>query len=432
MHTESTDEHLPRIVPRDQHCISRKNIDREALKVMHRLRDAGFTSYLVGGGVRDLLLGKTPKDFDISTDARPGQLRNLFKNSRIIGRRFRLVQVFFHGDKVVEVATFRCRGEEELNGNDEVLAHNNTFGTPEEDAFRRDLTINALFYEIEHFSVIDYTGGMEDLKNGTIRIVGDPARRIKRDPARMLRAIRHAARIGFAIEEKTWEAIVASRQMLSCCPISRLRDELFKDLHSGASEPWAELAIKSGLFFALFPFYEPLLATDSCRSLLLKVLATNDRLHRDGQKLPDHLIIALFLLPWADATKSLFKVRQGRELYQFTRELRDSLDELLTNLNIKRSDKEAITGLLANLSLYTKNGDEESWPKKLQRKSYFQQGMQFFKIYQEAMGGEPVTDLHLVKKEKAPQRERTRRPQHTKAPAFSKKAKGGIFGLKKN
>src|SRR5210317_537413 len=148
----------PRIIPRDQHSISRKNIDREALKVLHRLRDAGYLAYLVGGGVRDLYLGKTPKDFDISTNARPGQLRKLFKNSRLIGRRFRLVQVFFHGGKIIEVSTFRCRSEFDLNGvnnnaGENVLAANNTYGAPPDDAFRRDLTINGLFYEIENHTI---------------------------------------------------------------------------------------------------------------------------------------------------------------------------------------------------------------------------------------------------------------------------------------
>jgi poly(A) polymerase len=140
----------PRIIPRPEHAISRANIDREALKVMYRLRDEGFLAYLVGGGVRDLLQGKTPKDFDISTNAKPGELRKIFRNSRIIGRRFRLVQVFYHGGKIIEVSTFRCRSEFEENGNGDVetLAADNTFGNPAEDAFRRDLTINALFYLI--------------------------------------------------------------------------------------------------------------------------------------------------------------------------------------------------------------------------------------------------------------------------------------------
>ena len=172
---------VPKIIPRSEHQVSRKNIDREALKVLYRLRDAGFTAYLVGGGVRDLYLGKTPKDFDISTDARPGQIHKLFRNSRLIGRRFRLVQVFFRGNKIVEVSTFRRRSEFDIKnstaenkGEIEVLPANNTFGTPADDAFRRDLTINGLFYEINTFSIIDYTGGVADLDQGIIRLIGDP------------------------------------------------------------------------------------------------------------------------------------------------------------------------------------------------------------------------------------------------------------------
>jgi len=432
MQTNPVPEHTPRIIPRSQHCISRKNIDREALKVLYRLRDAGFSAYLVGGGVRDLLLGKTPKDFDISTDAHPGQLRKLFRNSRVIGRRFRLVQVFFRPDKIIEVSTFRCRGEEEVEGSEEVLASNNTFGTPEEDAFRRDLTINALFYEIEHFSVIDYTGGVEDLNRGIIRMVGDPTRRITRDPARMMRAVRHAARNDFTIEPATWEAICSNAPMLGHCPVSRLRDELFKDLHSGASSSWAELAIRSGLFFVLFPFYEDILRKDDTSQLLRSLLAVSDRLHRQGNRLPEYLILALFLLPWADATLDLFAVRQGKIFFHFSRQLRDSLDRLLVNLNIKKGDKEAITALLANLNLYTRNADQENWPKKIQRKSYFQMGLHFFEIYREATGGEPATELHLPRPEKR-ERHRGGRARHThaKTPAFSRKSKGGIFGLKK-
>ncbi|MCA1765841.1 MAG: poly(A) polymerase, partial [Desulfobulbaceae bacterium] len=180
----------PKIISRDEHSISRKDIDREALKVLYRLRDAGYDAYLVGGGVRDLFLGKTPKDFDISTDARPGQLRKLFRNSRVIGKRFRLVQVFFHGGKIIEVSTLRCQSEFDIDGPVEVLAANNTYGTVAEDAFRRDLTINALFYDIKNFTIIDYVNGVADLKSKAVRIVGEPERRIRRDPVRMMRAIR--------------------------------------------------------------------------------------------------------------------------------------------------------------------------------------------------------------------------------------------------
>ncbi|MCW5204869.1 polya polymerase, partial [Desulfobulbus sp. N2] len=170
----------------------------------YRLRDAGYSGYLVGGGVRDLYLGNQPKDFDISTNARPGQLRKLFRNSRTIGRRFRLVQVFFKGNKIIEVSTLRSRSEYDSDEPDKVLPTNNTFGTLEEDAYRRDLTINSLFYEIESKTLIDYVGGVQDLTDGIIRIVGEPEQRIIRDPVRMLRAIRHAARNDFSIEKKPW------------------------------------------------------------------------------------------------------------------------------------------------------------------------------------------------------------------------------------
>ena len=144
------------IIPEGEHPIREQLLDREALKVLYRLRDAGFKGYLVGGGVRDLFLGKKPKDFDVSTDARPGELRRIFRNSRTIGRRFRLVQVFFHGNRIVEVSTLRSHSEGAENGEGDVLAANNTFGTLDEDAFRRDLTINALFYEIENHTVINF------------------------------------------------------------------------------------------------------------------------------------------------------------------------------------------------------------------------------------------------------------------------------------
>ncbi|MDX9834814.1 MAG: polynucleotide adenylyltransferase PcnB, partial [Desulfobulbus sp.] len=250
------------IIPESGHPIREHQLDREALKVLYRLRDAGFKGYLVGGGVRDLYLGRTPKDFDISTDARPGQLRQLFRNSRTIGRRFRLVQVFFRGNKIIEVSTLRSSSEFDIEGQDQVLAANNTFGTLEEDAFRRDLTINALFYEIEHHTIIDYISGVRDLKEGVIRMVGDPDRRFTRDPVRMLRVIRHAARTGFTIDPATLEALQRHCDKLGICPPSRIRDEILKDLQSGMSHPWAKLCLSTPIWPALFPLYNEYLGGD--------------------------------------------------------------------------------------------------------------------------------------------------------------------------
>src|SRR5512134_3329475 len=208
----------PVIVPRAEHPISRKDIDPDAVKVLYRLRDFNYTAYLVGGGVRDLLLGRKPKDFDVGTDAHPYQIKKLFRNCWIIGRRFRLAHVRF-GTKTIEVATFRrpvtseelaapdepqpdgpAAGGDGDEGPDRLVHRDNTFGTPEEDAFRRDFTINALFYDIATFSIIDYTGGLDDLRAGLVRCIGEPAERFQEDPVRMLRAVAMAARLGFRID----------------------------------------------------------------------------------------------------------------------------------------------------------------------------------------------------------------------------------------
>ncbi|MEW6427236.1 MAG: poly(A) polymerase [Thermodesulfobacteriota bacterium] len=432
----------PRIIPRGEHSISRKNIDREALKVLYRLRDAGFTAYLVGGGVRDLLIGKTPKDFDISTDARPGQIHNIFRNSRVIGRRFRLVQVFYKGGKIIEVSTFRCSSESEEavneNGEDNVLPANNTFGTPAEDAFRRDLTINSLFYEIENFTVIDFTGGVDDLYNGIIRLIGDPDRKITRDPVRILRAIRHAARNTFIIEENSWRAILRHAEKLALCPVSRLRDELFKDLHKTPLANWLPLALESGALAILLPCYarehDP---AAPMMKLLLDLVTVIDRLHEQrGGPLDDPTLTALLLLPWAIHRLGVLTPRQGGELFHHSRKVRDGIDDALCNLNIKRADKEAIASLLTNLVLFTSHADQGRMPKKLQRKSYYRQCLLFYEIYREATSGETIEVELLppvvVEEEEGAVAPPRGRRHATRAPAYARgKRKGGIFGLKK-
>ena len=280
----------PRIVPREEHPISRRDIDPDALKVLYRLRQFDHIAYLVGGSVRDLLLGRRPKDFDIGTSAHPYQVKKLFRNCWIIGRRFRLAHVKF-GQKVIEVATFRRQvapGEEvvqdgvpahvlheatepagtageavlvdaapepgiadgphvlaaneagilaPITATSEHLIHrDNTFGTPEEDAFRRDFTINALFYDIATFSIIDYVGGLDDLKAGVVRSIGDPDVRLREDPVRMIRAIALAARLGFSIEPALLAAIWTHRGEIAKSSSARLLDEFYKILRAGAAE----------------------------------------------------------------------------------------------------------------------------------------------------------------------------------------------------
>jgi poly(A) polymerase len=239
----------PRVVPREEHPISRRDIDSDALKVLYRLRQYEYVAYLVGGSVRDLLLGRHPKDFDIGTSAHPYQVKKLFRNCWIIGRRFRLAHVKF-GQKVIEVATFRrqvAAGEEVVQDGvpapdpttpegEHLIHRDNTFGTPEEDAFRRDFTINALFYDIATFSIIDYVGGLEDLRAGIVRSIGDPDVRLKEDPVRMIRAIALAARLDFTIEPALLASIRAHRREIAKSSLPRLLEEYYKILRAGSAE----------------------------------------------------------------------------------------------------------------------------------------------------------------------------------------------------
>lgn len=241
----------PRILPRPEHTISRKGIDPDALKVLYRLKNHGFVAYLVGGGVRDLLLARRPKDFDIGTSAHPAQVKRLFRNCFVIGRRFRLCHVRFGRDKVIEVSTFRRQSPAQEG--DPLIRRDNTFGTPEEDAFRRDFTVNALFYDIASFSVIDYVGGLDDLNDRVIRTIGDAAVRFREDPVRMLRAVALAARLGFSIDRDTVEAIRFLRGEIVKSSPARVLDELYKILRQGASRKTFEMLHEHGLLAYILP-----------------------------------------------------------------------------------------------------------------------------------------------------------------------------------
>lgn len=254
----------PRVIPRAAHTLSRREVDPDALKVLYRLRHADHIAYLVGGSVRDLLLGRRPKDFDIGTSAHPYEVKKLFRNCWIIGRRFRLAHVKF-GQKVVEVATFRRQvqaGEEIVQDGVPAAApepaetpgatpadaaarsetdaslqhHDNTFGTPEEDAFRRDFTINALFYDIATFSIIDYVGGLDDLQARVVRSIGDPLVRLREDPVRMLRAVALASRLDFTIEQPILDAIAELRHEMAKSSPPRMLEEYYKILRTGSAE----------------------------------------------------------------------------------------------------------------------------------------------------------------------------------------------------
>lgn len=249
----------PVILPRSEHSVSRKNIDENSLKVLYRLHRAGFKAYLVGGGVRDLLLGRTPKDFDIGTDATPNQVKKLFRNCFLVGRRFRLAHIRFGADQVVEVATFRRKARPEdlpEDPADHFTFAENVFGTPQEDAFRRDFTINGLFYDIETFSVIDYVGGLEDLAEGRLRIIGKPSVRFTEDPVRMLRALEFAGRLGFSLDESVREGIYECGPLIAEAAPARIREELMELFRHRVAGPVLANAQAMGLLPHLLAGFE--------------------------------------------------------------------------------------------------------------------------------------------------------------------------------
>ncbi|HVR29330.1 MAG TPA: polynucleotide adenylyltransferase PcnB, partial [Thermoanaerobaculia bacterium] len=318
----------PRILPRARHTLSRRSIDPNALKVLYRLERSGFESCLVGGSVRDLLLGREPKDFDVATDARPGEVRRLFRNSRIIGRRFRLVHVYFR-DSIVEVSTFRAGAErdaeepevehaaaagghaglgqdgleEEVEGDgddfiEDVLAEDNVFGSPPEDAFRRDFTINALFYRIADFSVVDYVGGVEDLGQGLIRVIGDPNIRFREDPVRMLRACELAGRLGFRIDDDAQRAIRRWRREMAKASPARLVEELLEILRSGHAGRTLQWLLEVGLAEIWLPELQAMLdAEEEGLGPFGRILPVLDRVVGGVRDASDSLLLACLLAP---------------------------------------------------------------------------------------------------------------------------------------
>lgn len=260
------DSSQPVTIPRPEHSISRASISSAALKVLYGLKEAGYQSFLVGGGVRDLLLGREPKDFDVTTDATPEEVRRLFRSCRLIGRRFRLAHVRF-GREVIEVATFRARHDEQSDeDNDSAhseegrILRDNVFGSLEEDAWRRDFTINALYYDIKDFSVVDYVGGLGDLEAGTLRLIGDPEQRYREDPVRMLRAVRFAAKLGFRVHPDSEAPMQDLGQLLEDIPAARLFEEVLKLFLGGCALTTFELLRHYDLFQYLFPMTDEALS----------------------------------------------------------------------------------------------------------------------------------------------------------------------------
>jgi poly(A) polymerase len=290
-----------RVYSRSEHSISRSQISENSLKVLYRLRKAGYQAYLVGGCVRDLLLGREPKDFDVVTDAHPEEIRNVFRNCRLIGRRFRLAHVFF-GPDIVEVATFRASSDNDADGarvteNGRIL-RDNVYGTIEEDVWRRDFTVNALYYNIADFSVVDFVGGVDDHKAGILRLIGPPEERYREDPVRMLRAVRFAVKLGFQIHPSCREPIPLLAPLLEAIPSSRLYEEVVKLLMAGYAAQTFEQLRHFGLFGILFPDTELCLSQEPegfPLTFLAKALEDTDARYQSGKAIAPYFLFAALL-----------------------------------------------------------------------------------------------------------------------------------------
>ena len=335
------------IIPRENHNISRKDISENALKVLYRLNKAGFEAYLVGGGVRDLLLGKKPKDFDVTTNATPEQMRKLFRNCRLVGRRFRLAHVMF-GPEVIEVATFRGHHQEESDddrnssqrGQNGMLLRDNIFGSIEDDAQRRDLTSNSLYYSVADFTVRDYVGGLQDLQEGVVRLIGDPETRYREDPVRMLRVVRFAAKLNMQIAPATAEPIPRLATLLNDVPPARLFEEALKLLQAGYGYRTWQMLCEYQLFQPLFPTLARHF-TEQGDSMMERMVAqvlknTDTRLHNDLRVNPAFLFAAMFWYPQLESAERIAQ-ESGLTYYDaFALSMNDTLDEACRALAIPK------------------------------------------------------------------------------------------------
>ncbi|WP_323083871.1 polynucleotide adenylyltransferase PcnB [Providencia alcalifaciens] len=344
--TSVTKQESITVIPRAQHIISRDDISENALKVLYRLNKNGYEAYLVGGGVRDLLLGQKPKDFDITTNATPEQIRKLFRNCRLVGRRFRLAHIMF-GPEIIEVATFRGHHDQEVDdknlssqAQNGMLLRDNIFGSIEEDAIRRDFTVNSLYYNIDDFSVRDYVNGLQDLKEGVIRLIGDPETRYREDPVRMIRAVRFACKLNMRIEPNTAEPIHRLAPLLREIPSARLFEESLKLLQAGYGYTTYKMLNQYHLFEQLFPVIASRF-TENGDSPMEKVIEqvlknTDFRLKNDKRVNPAFLFAAML---WYPVTEHAEKLSQegGLAYYDaFALAMNDVLDEQCRSIAIPK------------------------------------------------------------------------------------------------
>ncbi|MDF1535341.1 MAG: polynucleotide adenylyltransferase PcnB [bacterium] len=372
----------PKVIGRAEHGLSRSRIDPDALKVLYRLHRQGHIAYLVGGGVRDLLLGNQPKDFDISTSAHPNEVRKLFSNCRLIGRRFRLAHIYFKGGKIIEVSTFRTISD--FSTEDGRITSDNTFGTPGEDAFRRDFTVNALFYNIADFSIIDYMGGLEDLKKGVVRCIGDPKLRFLEDPIRMLRGVRFAALLDFSLDPESDRLIRSKGEMIWEGAVPRILEEIVRMMGRGTAARAMERLVDSGLISHLFPQIDQHIRMEGIEPYT-SILSRMDKRFRAGQTLEPWLIMSCLFYP-------LFEfVHRGSPGEDHAGLARDTISPACKRIQVPRKVQDLARQVLAAQPRLFGLKDGRFKPRTILRKAYFEDAFTLFAIA--AAGDDKGRDL---------------------------------------
>lgn len=383
----------PTILKRSDHNVSRKNISSAAIKVLYRLKDEGYTSYIAGGGVRDLLLNRSPKDFDVATNATPEQIRKMFKNCRLVGRRFRLAHILFRGE-VIETSTFRAPVPEDADetiyadntfraGDTGMVMRDNIFGTPEEDAMRRDFTINALFYNIADFSIIDYAGGLTDLDNKLIRVIGDPDKRFAEDPVRMIRAARFAGTLGFDIEEVAFKSICQHKDKLALASPSRMYEEVQKLFFCGHAKDvfiWLE---KTDLLHPMFHDFSHWIDEDKARhDWVIQTLEQMDRWRKAELRVHPALLFALLFGEYHEFLIAEL-VEKGSSPFDATRQaIQQHLQGICQRVRIPKQVIYQVSDIMTNQLRFEKTGGRR--PSKFMQHSSFLDAFLYFKISSKA------------------------------------------------
>ncbi|MDA8020357.1 MAG: polynucleotide adenylyltransferase PcnB [Thermoanaerobaculia bacterium] len=402
----------PRLIARADHSVSRKLVSGATLKVLYRLKKSGFKAYLCGGAVRDLMLGRRPKDFDVATNATPREVKRLFRNGRIIGRRFRLVHVIFEGE-IVEVSTFRRTPDPKYQRSapdENLITDDNTWGSPREDAFRRDFTVNALFYSIADFSVIDYCGGVDDLGRSLVRVIGDPDLRFQEDPVRMLRACEFAGRLGFEIEATTRDGIRRNAAEMRKAAPPRMTEELLQLLRCGHAAAAMQWMLDLELLRVVLPQALAMIKADrQGAGGFTNILPTLDSLAGGDRELPDAVLLGAVLLPEVLLRRFEFetKKKQAMPLKNFRRVVEETLESFLQRFTVPKIKTQMLQ--LAFEGFHRMCGTQwtPAQRSRFASKSYFDDALLLFEILVLATGEGHEALEHW----QTAQRQRKHRPQ---------------------